>query len=283
MHCLGVQSCQKVHNIKDYPPSKFVINLLAGSNDGSVAIYDLEVFSQTPRETCSIIASVNRNSNRAHTSICSWIQWHVSDTGIFTTSSRDKTLKVWDTNNMKPVDKYQFDRAVFQHSLAPFCAKTSIIAVATACSNAYLVDLISGTKMQQLRGHKAGVICVQWSPTDPNVLATSGQDGQIIIWDIRSAKTQLTALGDNSSGSSASAAHSHAITGLKFTEDGFYLISLDTEGYTNLWSGRTMCRMRNFKTRKLTGNLVIRAVGLDFAYHISSPNETANIFEFCDM
>jgi WD40 repeat protein len=38
-----------------------------------------------------------------------------------------------------------------------------------------------------LRGHRGGVECLTWSPTEGNVLATGGADGTLRIWDLSRA------------------------------------------------------------------------------------------------
>lgn len=252
--------------------------MLAGSNDGSVTIYDFDSFGQTPVQICKIIASVNSNSPRAHKGVCSWIQWHPNDSGLFTTSSRDYTLKLWDTNNMKPVEKYTFDNPVYQHSMSSFCQKSTLIAVATASSNIHLVDVMSGTKLQQLKGHVSATVCVQWSLLEENILVSAGQDGQIIVWDVRSSKAclaRLSAEGSSDPSLLTNRAHVHAITSLKFTPDGSLLLSMDTEGHLRLWDARTMRRRRSFAPKKLAGNLIVRATGIDVAWHQGSKGQLA--------
>lgn len=46
------------------------------------------------------------------------VQWYPHDTGLFTTTSADRTLKVWDTNQMVVVEKFSFTKTVYAHALA---------------------------------------------------------------------------------------------------------------------------------------------------------------------
>ena len=64
---------------------------------------------------CTVYAlSHTHTHTHAHTTHCmalmcslsesnavSVVQWYPHDTGIFTTSSADQTLKIWDTNELK--------------------------------------------------------------------------------------------------------------------------------------------------------------------------------------
>ena len=46
------------------------------------------------------------------------VQWYPHDTGIFTTSSVDRLMKIWDTNAMRVVEKFKFSSAIYAHSIA---------------------------------------------------------------------------------------------------------------------------------------------------------------------
>ena len=84
--------------------------MLSGSADGSIAIHDLQdvstethvngvSYAQTYKMVCSV-SSGNRNAHRASIET---VQWFPLDTGIFTSSGTDRTLKVWDANRLKVI------------------------------------------------------------------------------------------------------------------------------------------------------------------------------------
>jgi ribosome biogenesis protein YTM1 len=73
--------------------------------------------------------------------------------------------------------------------------------------------------------HKAWVSAVQWSPTDPYVLASSSHDGTVKVWDIRSSIPLHTAKA-HSKGSKALC--------LSFADDAIY-------------SGGSDCVVKRFK------------------------------------
>lgn len=103
-----------------------------------------------------------------------------------------------------------------------------------------LLDLKSGARAHELRGHKTSLHCVRWSPHSEYLLASGGIDSKIFLWDIRRTKSCLRAL-DQYNGEGQGnckdliTAHSGAINGLRFTDDGLYLVSSGTDDCLRLW------------------------------------------------
>ena len=60
--------------------------------------------------------------------------WYPFDTGMCLSSGGDQLLKIWDTNSMTPVDDFQFNAGVNDHSMS-LCPSSSsarcLVAVAT--------------------------------------------------------------------------------------------------------------------------------------------------------
>ncbi|KTF98444.1 hypothetical protein cypCar_00002104, partial [Cyprinus carpio] len=69
------------------------------------------------------------------------VQWYPHDTGLFVSSSFDKTMKVWDTETLKPAEEFQFDALLF-----------SVLAVGTKDPKVQLCDLKSGWRIHILQG-----------------------------------------------------------------------------------------------------------------------------------
>lgn len=163
---------------------------------------------------------------------------------MFLSSGNDCILRIWDTNRLKPVETFRFDKPIFQHHLSPVAASSnSLAAVATDSSNVFLVDLISGSTMQQLRsGHSDSVLSVQWSPRDENILVSGGADGRLLVWDVRCGKSLLAYLKakdlppvKNKQNVSKHRAHTAGINGIRFTEDGLCLTSYGCDGFFRCW------------------------------------------------
>lgn len=214
--------------------------LLSGFSDGTVSIHDLINQTGNVKYTCQVICKVDRNNRHRHNTSVQSVCWYPLDTGIFTTSGTDKLLKVWDTNNLVPVDEYEFSGIVYQHNLSPIATKHCLIAVGCQSSRLKLVDLKSGSNSHMLKGHHSSIYCVKWSPREEFILASGGADNRILIWDVRSAKGAMMVLdqyngkapSDNMLGNTA---HHGAINGMTFTSDGLHLISCGTDNCIRLW------------------------------------------------
>lgn len=214
--------------------------LLSGLSDGTASIHDLMNRTGNVKYTCKVVCKIDRKNRYRHNTSVQSVCWYPLDTGIFTTSGTDKLLKVWDTNNLVPVDEYEFSGIVYQHDLSPVATKHCLIAVGCQSSKLKLVDLKSGANSHMLKGHHSSIYCVKWSPKEEFILASGGADNRVLIWDIRSAKGALMVL-DQYNGKAPSdnilgnTAHHGAINGLTYTTDGLHLISCGTDNCIRLW------------------------------------------------
>ena len=114
------------------------------------------------------------------------------------------------------------------------------------------IDINSGSYTHTLKAHhQSYCVCVQWSPTDENILCSAGSDGRIGLWDIRSSKSCLMYLdyertlnSKNKYSKSYSittkcVAHVDSIISLTYTKDGRNIISLGKDGSLRLWDATT--------------------------------------------
>ncbi|XP_028928142.1 DNA excision repair protein ERCC-8 isoform X2 [Ornithorhynchus anatinus] len=170
------------------------------------------------------------------------VQWYPHDTGIFTSSSFDKTLKIWDTNTLQPADEFHFEGTVYSHHMSPIATKHCLIAVGTKSPKVQLCDLKSGSCSHILQGHRQEILAVSWSPRSEYILATGSADSRVKLWDVRRASGCLTTLdqhnGEKSKGSSeaANTAHNGRVNGLCFTRDGLHLLTVGTDDRMRLWN-----------------------------------------------
>lgn len=98
-----------------------------------------------------------------------------------------------------------------------------------------LIDLRTGSSTHELRGHKSSILTCNWSPTEEYLLATGGIDQCIYLWDIRASNSCLKALDQSNRNDNKGTAHSGYVNGLKFTEDGYLLVSVGTDNKIRLW------------------------------------------------
>jgi WD40 repeat protein len=79
------------------------------------------------------------------------------------------------------------------------------------------------TPMYTLRGHAGRVTGVAINP-DGTILATSGVDGTVRLWDMATGEQILTLTG-----------HSLAVTGVDFSPDGRYLVASGSDGTVRVY------------------------------------------------
>ncbi|XP_016357749.1 DNA excision repair protein ERCC-8 isoform X2 [Sinocyclocheilus anshuiensis] len=219
--------------------------MLSGGSDGVIVIYDLENNSKKPQYTCKAICTVGRSSRHVHKFSVETVQWYPHDTGMFVSSSFDKTMKVWDTETLKPAEEFQFDGNVYCHHMSPVARRHSLVAVGTKDPKVQLCDLKSGSRIHILQGHRGEILSVRWSPRYDHILATASTDSRVRIWDVRRASGSLFTLdqhnGDKSKVSSeaVNTAHNGRVNGLCFTADGLHLLSTGTDDRMRLWNSGT--------------------------------------------
>jgi DNA excision repair protein ERCC-8 len=195
------------------------------------------------------MVSANREDKHKYsiTNIC----WYPIDNGMYTTSSMDHSIKVWDTNFMKPIFSFKFDGPVYNHAFSPIAQTHNLIATGSTSSFVILCDLRSGSQSHILRGHKNPVVGLDWSPSNEYLLASGSGDHTIRLWDIRKPKSCLTSLCQNNSGDKIDnvTAHNGTVNGLKFLSDSSQILSVGNDNKIHLWNiggGINMNTMLNF-------------------------------------
>ncbi|XP_042660831.1 DNA excision repair protein ERCC-8 isoform X2 [Tyto alba] len=219
--------------------------MLSGGSDGVIVLYDLENLSRKPCYVCKAICSVGRNHPNVHKFSVEMVQWYPHDTGMFTSSSFDRTLKIWDANILQPAETLKFEGVVYSHHMSPIATKHSLLAVGTRSPKVHLCDLKSGSSSHILEGHKQEVLAVCWSSRHEYILATASADSRVKLWDVRRASGCLNTLdqynGENSKASSetANTAHNGRVNGLCYMNDGLHLLTIGTDDRMRLWNSFT--------------------------------------------
>ncbi|KAJ1650213.1 hypothetical protein IWQ61_008924 [Dispira simplex] len=227
--------------------------LLVGSGNGSIQLYDLEetkgeVPALTPINArssgCQVLTPLGDIPNTvSHRYTVADIHWYPMDTGLFTSSSYDTTVKVWDTNTLQTACTFSLDYKVFSHTHSPLGIH-SLVAATTSDPLVRLCDLRTGAFSHTLAGHNSQVICSQWSPRDPYQLCTGGADGTVRLWDVRRAAACLRTLDQHNQANddplaSTHVAHNASVNGLSFTQDGYQLATVGSDRRIRLWDATT--------------------------------------------
>ncbi|KAG0349105.1 DNA excision repair protein ERCC-8 [Podila humilis] len=206
--------------------------LLSGGGDGNVHVYDLEDSEEEDHRIIKGFASLTGGG-------ISKVHWYPFDNGMFTTSSYDSSVRIWDTNTMEMACSFDLESKVYSHALSSI-ATHGLVATATADPRIRLCDLKSGAFTHSLPGHRGTVLTVNWSPRHEYLLASGSTDTTVRLWDIRKSSACLCSLDFHNSNSSplseSNTAHSRTVNGLSFTPDGLHLATTGHDDKMRLWN-----------------------------------------------
>ncbi|ORZ22922.1 WD40-repeat-containing domain protein [Lobosporangium transversale] len=264
--------------------------LISGGGDGSIHVYDLDESEREERRIIKSIASVNR-SDDGHRGGVSRVRWYPFDNGMFTTSSFDSTIKVWDTNAMEVACTFDLANKVYSHAMSSK-ATHGLIATASADPRIRLCDLKTGAYTHSLSGHRGTVLSVEWSPRHDYLLASGSTDTTVRLWDIRKSSSCLCSLDLHNSASpplaESNSAHTRAVNGVSFTPDGLYLVTTGHDDKMRLWNLYTGqntltnygTMIRNQFVHNLSPLISPLSVAPPSSYYVFHPSDDRSILMF---
>ena len=212
---------------------------LVGYGNGCISIYDTDRIEE--KAVYPSVGMINRATGGSHEYSVDCVQWYPHDTGMFMSLSSDKSLKVWDTNELSVAETFRFEHDVYSFHISQRSRKHSTVAVCCKDTNIYMCDLKTGSKSHTLRGHTGAVYAVKWSSRRENILCSASSDGFVYMWDFRKVKSHLASFVSKTIVPNAGqSAHQGPVTGLQFTNDGLKLISYGGDGL-KLWDCVEMC------------------------------------------
>jgi len=167
-------------------------NLLSGDCAGN--IYWTQINATNGQVHC------DGKAFTGHKSSVEDLQWSPSESTVFASSSCDQTIRVWDIrcdprraalsvhSHDSDVNVISWNRSVDyllasgadDGSFKTWDLRTFANQTASA-SNSYEHTL--ATPVATFNWHKAAVTSLEWHPTEASVLAVSGADDQISLWD----------------------------------------------------------------------------------------------------
>lgn len=250
--------------------------LLSGCLNGGVAAYDIllpsysapeELRGKTlPVQVHSPVFQVGGRQTEGHRARVTSVLWYPVDSGLFITSSLDKTLRVWDSNAVVQVTAFTMETAVHCAAMSPLASAHALIAAGCEDAAVMLCDTRTGASTHRMVGHNQPVWAAAWSVSSPWLLTTGACDGQVRVWDIR--RTGCTAALDQhdtepspatvampspserpsdevpgaTADTSSAIAHDGRITAVLPAPDGLSWITAGTDDRVRVWS---MPRFRN--------------------------------------
>ncbi|KAB5555010.1 WD repeat protein [Coniochaeta sp. 2T2.1] len=253
--------------------------LVSGGSDATIRIWDLEQASNpheahtyrpgTPRRLPPVAAAAAPVTPGAHRYGITHLSFYPFDSAAFLSSSFDQTLKLWSTHTAKLSGSFNLGSKVYTHAVSPI-ASHLLVACGTQHPAVRMVDLRSGAAVQslvapgQVGGSAGAVFAVAWSPRHEHVLASGTTDGAVRIWDVRRASglvgllDQEDSLGINVRAQTgaptpttgyaelqqrgiriSARAHTGAVNGLTWTDDGEFIVSTGHDQRIRVWDAAT--------------------------------------------
>ncbi|KAJ3191786.1 DNA excision repair protein ERCC-8 [Irineochytrium annulatum] len=211
--------------------------MVAGFANSSIRIYDLADTAKPSAMSRSLVKSIAViKSKRGHKFSVTGVGWYPFDTGIFTSSSMDGTVCVWDTASVTGQCALKFELAgkVYAHGMSLASTQRFLVAAATEHQAVAVCDMGSGAIVARLQGFKA-------------ITCHVNADSTIRIWDIRKANASLRTIDVRQAPKSMVKAATNRkdllrtspVNGLSFTSDGRAIVSLAYDDHVQLWDPAT--------------------------------------------
>ncbi|KAK8803615.1 hypothetical protein WA158_001309 [Blastocystis sp. Blastoise] len=216
--------------------------MLSGDSGGDVCLFDLDLFRTDVETINRAIKRVSFRFNKiGHKTLITSLQWYPIDNGLFISSSRDQTVKIWDTNKFEPVLSYKYKYSIpcvvmprvgpFKHKLIGVCSNTSIS----------FIDLYTGDHIHEYDTGSPTLTC-DFNPINENEVCVGNSNGYVFFYDIRSnsEKSLIRSLNNHTTDTSAQMPiYASPVMSVRYTQDGLFLITVSQKGEIKIWDNTT--------------------------------------------
>lgn len=150
-----------------------------------------------------------------------------NDGQTMATASSDNTFKIWSTADW--TQQHHVKAHFGELGSVRFSSDQKMLVTSGDDKKIKLWDTINYHQVGELSGHRTGVWRAIFSPTNPNLIASSSYDGQIILWDLNKRCPIRAPIN----------AHKNQIAGLAFTSDGSRIVSASDDQSIKIWDVKT--------------------------------------------
>ena len=203
-----------------------------GGADGAVRCYDAAKRKAAKKSA-------------GHTGAVSRVRLHATQP-LIVSASADSTVRVWSREGKSLHTIAAHSDAVADvtlHATGDYCVSAS------ADKSWALSDLTRGEVILSVGDAPSGYSCAGFHP-DGLILGT-GTESLVRIWDVKSQANVASFEG-----------HTGAVSGLAFSENGYYLATGSADATVRLWDLR---KLKNFQTITPSAGAAVGAVGFDFS------------------
>jgi WD40 repeat protein len=145
--------------------------LAAGGHDNTFTVWDLER-RWAPRRTHEVSWADEQSEV--------WAIAFSPDGALLATGHLDSSISIWDVKHRKERKNWYVRDAATQD--VDFSPDGTLLATAQQNGSIYLWDAGTAQELAKLPGHEGAATSLAFSPVSPEVFASGGEDGAVVVW-----------------------------------------------------------------------------------------------------